>query len=327
MRRRAFITLLGGATVAWPLATAAQQSAMPVIGFLGGGRPAEPLMSALSEGLGRAGFVEGRSFRIEYRWANNQEDRLPRLAAELVDLRVRVIVAFGSAAVAFAAKQATSTIPIVIAGGIDPVTYGLVSSLNRPGGNITGITWILTELSGKRFDLLCEMVPQATKIAYLSGGARRLVFAEEVTNIRAAAHVLGRQLIVLEASREGEIEAAFAQMVHLEVSALIVGADPYFLYNSDKVLAQTAALKIPTIYYNRLLTLRGGLMSYGTNVTDLFRRVGVDYVARILKGANRADLPVQQPTKFELVINLKTAKALGLGVPTSLLARADEVIE
>jgi ABC-type uncharacterized transport system substrate-binding protein len=289
--------------------------------------PRSRLMSALREGLAAAGYVEGRNLKVEYRWANNQEEQLPALAAEIVGLRVTVIVAFGSAAVAFAARQATSTIPIVIAGGIDPVTYGLVASLNRPGGNITGITWILTELSGKRFDLLCEMVPQATTIAYLSGGLRRLAFAEEVTNIRAAARALGRQIIILEASGDGEIEAAFARLVQLGAGALLVGVAPYLLYNSDKVLAEAALHKIPAIYFSRLFALRGGLMSYGANVLHLFRQVGVDYVARILRGANPADLPVQQPTKFELVINLKTARALGIEVPPMLLARADEVIE
>ena len=323
IQRREFIVTLGSAVV-WPLAARAQQSAMPVIGFLSDGRPAQPLISALREGLAAAGYVDGRNLKVEYRWANNQEEQLPALAAEIAGLHVSVIVAFGPV-VAFAAKQATGTIPIVIAGGIDPVTYGLVASLNRPGGNITGVTYILNELAGKRFDLLCEMVPEANTIGYLSGGARR--FAEEVTNIRAAARALGRQVIVLEASRDGEIEAAFARLVQLGAGALIVGVAPYLLYNSDKVLLEAARHKIPAIYYTRLWAFRGGLMSYGANVLDLFRQVGVDYVARILKGANPADLPVQQPTKFELVINRRTAQALGLTIPSALLARADEVIE
>jgi putative tryptophan/tyrosine transport system substrate-binding protein len=326
-KRREFITLIGGAAVAWPHSSRSQQPAMPVIGFLSDGRPSGPLMAAFRDGLAEAGYVEGRNIKVEYRWANNEAEHLPRLAADIVGLRVAVIVAFGSAAVAFAAKQATSTIPIVIAGGIDPVTYGLVASLSRPGGNITGITWILAELSGKRFDLLCEMAPQATTVAYLSGDSSRLVFPEEVTNIRAAARALGRQIIVLQASRDGEIEAAFATLVQRGAGALIVGVDPYLLYNSDKVLAEAALHKIPTIYFGRFWALRGGLMSYGANVIELFRQVGVDYVARILKGANPADLPVHQPTKFELIINLKTAKALGLTVPDKLLVAADEVIE
>jgi putative tryptophan/tyrosine transport system substrate-binding protein len=327
MKRRDFIMLLAGAAAARPLAALAQQQATLVIGFLGDGRPARPLMNAFREGLAQAGYIDGRNVKIEYRWANDQEEQLPNLAAEIVGLRAAVIVAFGSAATAFAAKQATSTIPIVIAGGIDPVTYGLVTSLNRPGGNITGLTWILAELSGKRFDLLCEMVPEATRIAYLSGGSRRLAFAEETANIRAAARALGRQIIVLEASRDDDIEAAFATLVQRGAEALFVGIAPFLLYNSDRILANAALHRIPAIYYSRLWALRGGLMSYGADVLDLFRQVGVDYVARILKGANPADLPVHQPTKFELVINLKTAKALGLEVPPSLLARADEVIE
>jgi putative ABC transport system substrate-binding protein len=323
-RRREFITMLGGAA-AWPLVASAQQPAMPAIAFLSDGRPAQSLISALSEGLAAAGYVEGRNLKVEYRWANNQEEPLPALAAEIAGLHVSVIVAFGSPVVAFAAKQATATIPIVIAGGINPVTYGLVASLNRPGGNITGVTSIVTELAGKRFDLLCEMVPEANTIGYLSGGARR--FAEEVTNIRAAARALGRQIIVLEASRDDEIESGFARLVQLKAGALIVGVAPYLLYNSDKVLMEAARHKIPAIYYSRLWAFRGGLMSYGANVLDLFRQVGVDYVARILKGANPAELPVQQPTKFELIINLRTAKALGLDIPPTLLARADEIIE
>ena len=298
---------------------------MPVIAFLSDGRPAQRLISELREGLAAAGYVEGRNLKVEYRWANNQEEQLPALAAEIAGLRVSVIVAFGSPVVAFAAKRATATTPIVFAGGINPVTYGLVASLNRPGGNITGVTSVLTELAGKRFELLCEMVPEANTIGYLSGGARR--FDEEVTNIRAAARALGRQIIVLEASRDDEIESAFARLVQLKAGALIVGVAPYLLYNSDKVLMEAARHKIPAIYYSRLWAFRGGLMSYGANVLDLFRQVGVDYVARILKGANPAELPVQQPTKFELIINLRTAKALGLEIPPTLVACADEIIE
>jgi ABC-type uncharacterized transport system substrate-binding protein len=243
-RRREFITMLGGAA-AWPLVVRAQQPAMPVIAFLSDGRPAQPLISALREGLAAAGYVEGRNLKLEYHWANNQEEQLPAMAVEIAGLHVSVIVAFGSPVVAFAAKQATATIPIVIAGGINPVTYGLVASLNRPGGNITGVTAIVNELAGKRFELLCEMVPEANTIGYLSGGARR--FAEEVTNIRAAARALGRQIIVLEASRDDEIEAAFARLVQLRAGALIVGVAPYLFYNSDKVLLEAARHKIPAI--------------------------------------------------------------------------------
>jgi len=327
--RRKFLAALGGAA-ALPLAARAQQPAVPVIGFLSDQNPLGPngpLIAAFRAGLAEAGYVEGRNVKVEYRWASTQEEQLQTLAADLVGLRVAVIVAFGSAAPAFAAKKATSTIPIVIAGGTDPVTYGLVGSLNQPGGNVTGITLIMIELSGKRLELLRDMVPQAATVAYLSGGSKRLMFNEEVSNIRAAADALGLQVIVLEASRDGEIEAAFATLVQRGAGALIVGVAPYLFYNRNKILAEAALHKIPVIYPDRSWAFGGGLMSYSANFVDLFRQIGVQYVGRILKGTKPADLPVQRPNKFELVLNLKTARALGLNVPDKLLALADEVIE
>jgi putative tryptophan/tyrosine transport system substrate-binding protein len=325
VKRREFIALLGGAA-AWPLAAHAQQVPMPVIGFLGNGRPNPRVVAAFREGLAEAGYVEGRNVAVEYRWANTQERRLGELAADLVRLQVRVIVVFGSAAAAFAAKRATATIPIVLAGGTDPVTYGLVTSLNRPGGNITGITFISIELSGKRFELLCEMLPQTTTVAYLSAGST-MMFEEEVSNMRAAARALGRQVIVLEARNDQEVEPAFATLVQRSAGALIVGVAPYLEYSDNKILAAAALHKIPAIYPHRGWVFRGGLMSYGANAQTFLRQLGVHYVGRILRGTMPADLPVQRPNKFEFVINLKTAKALGLEVPPTVLARADEVIE
>jgi putative ABC transport system substrate-binding protein len=318
-----------GGAAAWPVAARAQQ-AMPVIGFLSNQNPLgpnSPAIAAFRAGLGQAGYVEGRNVQIEYRWASTNERQLPALAADLVGLRVAVIVAFGSAAPAFAAKEATATIPIVIVGGTDPVTYGLVDSLHHPGGNITGITLIMIELSGKRLELLREMVPQAATIAYLSGGWRSLMFKEEVSILLAAASALGLKVMVLEASRDGEIEAAFATVVRHGAGALIVGVSPYLFYNRNKILVQASLHKVPAIYPDRSWAFSGGLMSYSANYVDLFRQIAVQYVGRILKGTKPADLPVQRPSKFDLVINLNTAKALGLEVPTKLLALADEVIE
>jgi putative tryptophan/tyrosine transport system substrate-binding protein len=330
IRRREFIIWLGGAAAAWPLAARAQQAAMPVIGFLSDQNPLgpnSPLIAAFRAGLAEAGYVEGRNVKVEYRWASTREEQLPALAADLVGLRVAVIVAFGSAVPAFAAKEATSTIPIVIVGGTDPVTYGLVGSLHHPGGNVTGITLIMIELAGKRLELLRDMVPQAATIAFLSGGSRRLMFREEVSTILAAASALGLKVMVLEASRDGEIEAAFATVVRHGADALIVGASPYLFYNRNKILAQASLHKVPTICPDRSWAFGGGLMSYSANYADMFCQTASQYVGRILKGTKPADLPVQRPSKFELVINLKTAKALGLDVPATLLARADEVIE
>jgi putative tryptophan/tyrosine transport system substrate-binding protein len=330
IRRREFMALLGGAAAARPVGARAQQSAMPVIGFLSDQNPLgpnSPVIAAFRAGLAEGGYVEGTNVKIEYRWASTDERQLPALAADLVGLRAAVIVAFGSAAPAFAAKRATSTIPIVIVGGTDPVTYGLVDSLHHPGGNVTGITLIMIELSSKRLELLHDMVPQAASFAYLSGGSRRLMFKEELSTILAAASALGLNAMVLEASRDGQIEVAFATVVRHGAGALIVGVSPYLFYNRNKILAQASLHKVPAIYPDRSWAYAGGLMSYSANYLDLFRQTAVQYVGRILKGTKPADLPVQRPSKFTLVINLKTAKALGLHVPPTLLARADEVIE
>jgi len=329
MRRREFITLLGGAAAGWPLAAYAQQAAMPVIGFLDFGRPLPNgrTIAAFRQGLAEAGYIEGRNVAIEFRWAEGQYDRLPALAADLVHHQVALIVATGSLRTAIAAKAATSTIPIVIAAGGDPVKYGLAASLYRPGSNVTGMTFITTELAGKRFDLLREMVPQATTVAYLSGGPRFLRFENEQRNMLEAARALGRHVIVAEASSDRDIEAAFETIVQRQAGALIVGAVPHFTSNSDRIVALAERHKIPAIYPFRVYALRDGLMSYGADIVSAFRHLGVEYVGRILKGEKPADLPVQTPTKYELVVNLKTAKALGLEVPPTLLATADAVIE
>jgi len=244
-----------------------------------------------------------------------------------VQRQVAVIVASGSSGVALAVKAATSTIPIVVAAGGDPVKYGLAASLNRPGGNVTGVTAIATDLAGKRLDLLREMVPQAKAVAFLSGGPSSLNFEDEASNVLEVARALGWQVVVVEAGSDRDIERAFATMVQRQAEALIVGVVPHFTYNSQRIVELAERYKIPTIYPFRTYVVRGGLMSYNADQVDLLRQVGVDYVGRILKGAKPGDLPVRQPTKFELLINLKTAKALGLEVPPSLLSTADEVIE
>jgi len=290
MRRRQFITLLGGAAV-WPATVRAQQSAMPLVGFLDNGRPNPVLVATFCDGLAKAGYVEGQNVAVEYRWANTQERQLPELAADLIGRQAKVIVASGSAVTAYVVKRATSTIPIVLAGGIDPVTFGLVASLNRPGGNITGVTFISIELSGKRFGLLCEVVPQTSTVAYLSGGSRIWTFEDESSNIQAAAATLGRQVVVLEARDRSEIEPAFETLVQRGAGALIVGGAPHLFYDSEKILAQATLRKIPAIYPHRGWVGRGGLMSYGANALVLLRQVGSDYVGRILKGAKPADLP------------------------------------
>jgi putative ABC transport system substrate-binding protein len=330
MRRREFIGLLGGAA-AWPIAASAQQSAMRVIGFLGLGSPGpkSPRVTALLEGVAEAGYVAGQNVAIEFRWANFQASLLPRLVAELVGRQVAVIVTEGSPYAALAAKAATSTIPIVFEITGDPVKYGLVAGLNRPGANVTGMTSLAAELVTKRLNLLLELVPQVTKVGYLSGPSASPVFESQRDEMLAAGRALGRQIIVLEVRRL-DFEAAFATAVEQGAGALMVGT--YTLFggdrrNRDKILELTAHHKIPAMYAGRGYVDNGGLMSYDTDLQALFHQVGAHYVGRILNGAKPADLPVQQPTKFELVINLKTANALGLTVPPILLATADEVIE
>jgi putative ABC transport system substrate-binding protein len=329
MKRREFITLLGGAAAAWPLSARAQQPAMPVIGFFDWGSPGPSArdVAAFRQGLAEAGYVEGQNLSIEYRWAEGEYDRLPLLAADLVRRQVAVIVARGSIGMAIAAAKATSTIPIVVAAGGNPVEYGLAASLNRPGSNVTGVTFISTELAGKWLDLLHEIFPQATTVAYLSGGPWSRKFENEASSVVEAASALGRQVIVVEARSDGEIEAAFATLGQRQAGALMVGVVPHFTYNSNKIVALAARHKIPAMYPFPVYAFGGGLMSYGADVLGTLRQVGRDYVSKVLKGAKPADLPIQRPNKFELVINLKTAKALGLDVPSTLLALADKVIE
>jgi ABC-type uncharacterized transport system substrate-binding protein len=325
MRRRAFVTLLGGAA-AWPLAARAQQPAMPVIGFLHGGtRDAfVPMVTAFRRGLSEQGYDEGRNVAVEYRWADGQFDRLPAMAADLVGRNATVIAAFAPPA-ALAAKAATSTIPIVFVTGFDPVKGGLVASLNRPGGNVTGVHVFLIGLEGKRLGLLRELVPQAALIGLLIN-PRSPDSEAQSKALEAAARAIGQQIVVVEAGSDGEFDAAFSALAQRRVGALIVAADQFFTVWRERLLAFTARYAMPAIYELREYAVAGGLMSYGTNLPEGYYQNGV-YVGRILKGAKAADLPIVQSTKFELVINLKTAKSLGLEIPDKLLALADEVIE
>ena len=326
MRRRDFIVFLAGATATWPLAARAQQKAMPVIGYLSAGPPGPNIfVAAFFQGLSEAGYVEGQNVTIEYRWAEGHYDRLPALAADLVGRKVDLIMA-NSPPSALAAKSATSTIPIVFRSGADPVGDGLVASLARPGGNLTGVSQLGDEgLTAKRLELLSELVPQAGVIGLLvnpnNASAERVI-----RDVQEAARTKGLQLHVLKASSESEIDTAFASLVQLHAGALVVGADPFLSSRREQIVALASRTAVPSIYAWREFAASGGLISYGASLTSAFRLLGV-YAGKVLRGAKPADLPVQQPTAFELVINLTTAKALGLTVPQSILARADEVIE
>jgi len=321
MKRREFMTLLAGATVAWSIAARAQQPALPVIGFLNSASPDRyaPMVAAFRQSLKEMGYVEGRNVAIEYHWAAGQYDRLPGMVADLVRRQVAVIVANTPAAPV--AKAVTTKIPIVFVSGNDPVESGLVTSLNRPGGNVTGVSLIAGALVGKQLGLFHELVPAATSIAFLVNPTNPIA-EPSVRGAQEAARTLGQQIHVLNASTEPEIDAAF----QVRASALVVAPDTFFIERSDQLVALAVRHAVPTMYPFREFATAGGLMSYGVSLPDQYRQVGV-YTGKILQGAKPADLPVLQPTKFELVINLKTAKALGLTIPPSLLARADEVIE
>jgi putative ABC transport system substrate-binding protein len=326
MKRRQFIGLVGGAAAAWPLAARAQQAAMPVIGFLSSVSRDPNSLTVFRQGLKEVGFIEGQNVTIEYKWADGEYDRLPALAADLVRRQVAVIVTTGGSPPVRAAKAASATIPIVFNGNFDPVEFGFVASLNRPGGNLTGTTGLGTELGPKRLELLHELVPTATTFAILANPTNAGNEAA-LRRLHTAAGALGVQLEILQASTRSDFDTALAALIRLRASGLVVATDPLFNVYGGELAAQALRLAVPAIYQYRDFATAGGLMSYGNgNGTDNFRVLGA-YAGRILKGEKAADMPVQQATKVELIINLKAAKALGLTVPTAVLTRADEVIE
>ena len=326
MTRRQVIALLGGAA-AWPLTARAQHRPMPVIGFLSSRSPAEStsVVAAFRKGLAETGFVEGQNVAIAFRWAEGRYAELPALAAELVGLNVAVVLAAGGTPSAQAAKAASSTIPVVFSAAPDPVAFGLVASLNRPGGNVTGMSTLTTELGAKSVEILKEMLPNATILAYLANPFNPSA-DPETNGARGAASALGVELHLVKATSERELDEAFSALKALRAEGLIVSPDPFFDSRRERLVALSAQHAIPTKYGWREYVLDGGLMSYGTDLPDSYRRAGI-YVGRVLKGEKPADLPVMLPDKFELVINLKTAKALGIEVPPRMIERADEVIE
>ncbi len=325
LRRRGFITLVGGTAVSWSLASHAQQTVLPVVGFLSGRSSAESagVVTAFRKGLSEAGYAEPQNVTIDFRWAEGQSDRLPVLARELVHRPVDVIAALGESGPA--AKAATTTIPIVFGSGGDPVETGLVASLNRPGGNATGATFLTANLGAKRLGLLRDLVPGVEVIALLVNPDKS-VGRVQIRDVQEAARALGQSLVILDGGSDEKIEAAFAALAAQHARALLIGADPFFDTRRQRLVALAAQHRVPAIYQFREYALAGGLMSYGTSITEMYRLVGL-YVGRILKGEKPADLPVMQVTKFELVINLKTAKAVGVKISDNLLSLADEVIE
>jgi len=327
MRRREFITLLGGAAAAWPAAARAQQPAMPVIGFLSSRSPRESrsVEAAFRDGLKEAGYVEGQNAHIAFRWGDGQFDELPTLAAELVRQQVAVIVAIGGGSAALAAKATTAIIPIVFVVGFDPVTGGLVPSFNRPAGNITGMTLMSPVLGQKRLELLRDLAPNAAVVALLVNPLSPDGLPE-IGDVEAAGQAMGLGIKIFNASTSSELYTALIAIAELRPDALLVVSDPFFLVRREELIGLAGRIRRPVMYPFREFAGSGGLISYGANISNAYRQAGI-YAGRILKGAKPADLPVMQPTKFELVINLKTAKALGLDIPTTLLASADEVIE
>ena len=327
MRRREFIALVGGATAAWPIVARAQQSAMPVVGFMSSRSPDEAAVhtAAFRSGLSEAGFVEGKNVSVIFRWAEGRYERLPAIARELVDLRVSAILAGGGEPSARAAQAATTRIPVVFVIGDDPVSVGLTASYNRPGGNLTGVSFITGELGGKRLDLICEMVQGSGSVALLLNPNVQNSELQR-REVQAAAQRLGRPLLILYAAADKDVETTFETLKREHAQALIVQNDPFFDSRRERIISLAARYNLPAIYHIREFPAGGGLVSYGASLADTYRQAG-NYMGRILLGEKPGDLPIIQPTKFELVINLKTAKALGLTVSPSLIVRADEVIE